>query len=712
MNFIRYAKFKRTDYIYKNCILIRIHIFCFITIFLLKNLICYSYSMNSNNDSIKNSLDEIIITATKTKRVLSSIPLNAAIIKKEEIEMTSATRLTDVINEEIGLMTVSDFGGGEGIQIQGLDSEYTLILVDNQPLIGRSAGTLDLNRISVGNIKQIEIVKGASSSLYGNEALAGIINIITEEPTIGFNTYISNSYETHNTIDTNVFLGYRTQKFTSSFFLNSYSSDGYDLDETDELKTVNKFKNITGQLKLGLYLSDNVKVGINFRHYDQVIDNIASNTLSGETFISENNISLKFNHEIKKFNNEFEIYFSSFYGDEFLNDQNGNRFSESYYDQIIIRPEIKSIYDISEKSNIIIGIGNMYESLNRTYFDIRPKQNSPFIYFQYDYKPIKKINLLFGGRYDSFNEYKSQISPKFSGIYEFDKYNHIKMSAGYGFKAPDFRQLYFNFTNSTIGYSVIGYNVVNDVMSQLIEEGQIVNLIVPIEEFDNSLSPESSFSLNIGFETSFLKNFKFSSNFFNNSTRNLIDYQVIANKTNGQNVFSYYNINEVTTYGVEVKTKYNPNNNFKISLGYQLLYAYDLDARKAFDNGQVFVRLTPLSPAFRLKKSDYFGLYNRSRHMAIFKINYINLENNFNSSIRLRYRSKYGLYDSNSNNYLDKYDEFVNGYITANISLNKMINQNISLSAGIENIFNYLDSQNILNLSGRIYFLRAKYNLK
>ena len=147
-------------------------------------------------------------------------------------------------------------------------------------------------------------------------------------------------------------------------------------------------------------------------------------------------------------------------------------------------------------------------------------------------------------------------------------------------------------------------------------------------------------------------------------------------------------------------------------MGYQLLYAYDLDARKAFDNGEVFARLTPTSPAFRLKKSDYFGLYNRSRHMAIFKINYINLENKFNSSLRFRYRSKYGLYDSNSNNYLDKYDEFVNGYITANISFNKMINQKISLSAGIENIFNYIDSQNILNLSGRIYFLRAKYNLK
>ena len=667
---------------------------------------------NFKIDSTNNSLDEIIITATKTERVLSSIPLNASIIKKEEIERTSATRLTDIINEELGLMTVSDYGGAEGVQIQGLDSEYTLVLIDNQPLIGRSAGTLDLNRISVGNIKQIEIVRGASSSLYGNEALAGVINIITEEPADGFNADISTSYETHETIDNNFSLGYKSKKFTSSLFVNTYASDGYDLDESDDLKTVNEFKNITTQLKLGFEVNNNLSISINSRNFDQTIDNIASSTLSGETNIAENNINLKINHKIKKFNTDLEIYFNSFYGDEFLDDQNGNRFSESFYDQILIKPEIKSIYEISDKNNIIVGIGNRHESLDRTYFDIKPKQNSPFIYFQYDYRPLEKINLLFGGRYDKFDEYKSQISPKFSGIFEFDDYNLIKISTGYGFKAPDFRQLYFNFSNSTIGYSVIGYNVVNDVMSQLIEEGQIINIVVPLEEFENSLSPESSLSVNIGFETSFLKNFKFSGNFFNNSAKNLIDTRVIANKTNGQNVFSYYNVNEVSTYGVEIETKYKPNNNFKISLGYQLLYAFDLDARKAFDNGEVFARSTPVSPAFRLKKSDYFGLYNRSRHMAIFKINYNNLENKFNSSLRLRYRSKFGLYDSNSNNYLDKYDEFVNGYITANISLKKNINKSISLTAGIENIFNYFDSQNISNLSGRIYFLRAKYNLK
>jgi outer membrane receptor for ferrienterochelin and colicins len=166
----------------------------------------------SKNDSTKNKLDEIIITGTKTERVLSSLPLNASIIKKEEIKKTNATRLSDIINEELGLITVSDFGGGEGIQMQGLDSEYTLILIDNQPLIGRSAGTLDLNRISVGNIKQIEIVRGPSSSLYGNNAFAGVINIITDEPKSGFKGEVIASYETHNTFDNNANISYRKKK--------------------------------------------------------------------------------------------------------------------------------------------------------------------------------------------------------------------------------------------------------------------------------------------------------------------------------------------------------------------------------------------------------------------------------------------------------------------------------------------------------------------
>ena len=73
-------------------------------------------------------------------------------------------------------------------------------------------------------------------------------------------------------------------------------------------------------------------------------------------------------------------------------------------------------------------------------------------------------------------------------------------------------------------------------------------------------------------------------------------------------------------------------------------------------------------------------------------------------------RSKYGLFDTNSNNYLDKYDQFVDGYFTANTTLIKKFDK-IDITAGIENILNYKDVQNISSLSGRIYYFKLKYNL-
>ena len=105
--------------------------FLFIILFI--NKFSFGQTHNLKTDSIENQLEEVMITGTKTLRVVSSLPLNASVIKKEEIEKTNATRLSDIINEELGLITISDFGGAEGIKMQGLDSEYTLVLIDNQP---------------------------------------------------------------------------------------------------------------------------------------------------------------------------------------------------------------------------------------------------------------------------------------------------------------------------------------------------------------------------------------------------------------------------------------------------------------------------------------------------------------------------------------------------------------------------------------------------
>ena len=159
------------------------------------------------------------------------------------------------------------------------------------------------------------------------------------------------------------------------------------------------------------------------------------------------------------------------------------------------------------------------------------------------------------------------------------------------------------------------------------------------------------------------------------------------------------------TGGVEIEGLFKYDNYLSFSFGYQLLYALDLEAIKAFNNGDVYARLTTTSPTFQLNRSDYFGLFNRSRHMGMFKISYFNEKYDLDTLLRIRFRSKYGLYDTNGNNYLDKYDEFVKGYFTTNLSLNKTINKLI-ISTGIENLFNYTDSQNITNLRGRLLYLK------
>ena len=147
-------------------------------------LILVYHSAAGQNDSIQvGELDEVVITATRNERVLGSLPMPVALIPRANIKNMGSIRLNDVLTEQTGLVIVPQVNGqGSGLQLQGFNPDYTLILIDGEPLIGRTTGTLELSRISIGNIKQIEIVKGPSSSLYGSEALAGVINIITERP--------------------------------------------------------------------------------------------------------------------------------------------------------------------------------------------------------------------------------------------------------------------------------------------------------------------------------------------------------------------------------------------------------------------------------------------------------------------------------------------------------------------------------------------------
>ncbi|MBT8272769.1 MAG: TonB-dependent receptor [Bacteroidia bacterium] len=668
---------------------------------------------------VEQKLDEVILTATRTYRQLSSLPLPAQIVKQEEIMAMNSMRLTDILNEQPGLVTVSEFVGGAGIQMQGLDAQYTLILIDGVPLIGRSAGTLDISRISVGNIKQIEIVKGASSSLYGNKALGGVINIITNKPKTDFHGKLFYRYGTFNTHDTSLNASFKNDNFSWSLFLNRNSSDGYQFPNAANLNTVDPYSNYTLNSKLGFDLTSKTTIFVSGRYYIQ--DQIYAPTLEekGEINISEWNAHLKVEHHFNtKLSGDLELYATRYKADEYLNSiENDSLFSKSDYNELLLRPELKGIYKPSDKSTVIAGVGLTHESLDRTDFSTKPIFNSPYIFAQYDGKPKKNLNLILGVRFDSHNEYASQWSPKAAIRFKLNDHLALKGSVGYGFKAPDFRQLYFDYTNGFVGYTILGYNTVVTRIPELEAQGQISNIVVPISEYEDRLNPENSVAYNFGITFDPISTLQFELNLFKNNIHDLIDTRLIANKTNGQNVYSYYNVKDVYTEGLEFNSSWKPSNTLKFSLGYQLLFAKDKAAEDAFAKGEVFARLSPNSPAFQLDEDDYFGLYNRSRHMINLKVFYNYEPWKLKSNIRVNYRSKYGLFDTNSNDYLDRYDEFIEGYMIWNWAVNKRINKHYDMGIGIDNIFDFKDppsSSNdflfIGNIPGRIIY--AKFNIQ
>jgi outer membrane receptor for ferrienterochelin and colicins len=628
-------------------------------------------------------------------------------------------RLNDVLAEQTGLVVVPQVNAqGNGIQLQGFNPDYTLILIDGEPIIGRYTGSLELSRIAVGNIKQIEIVKGPSSSLYGSDALAGVINIITDRPA-GTRLNASTRYGTNNTLDINGDVSFTGKKLGVYMFANRYHTDGYDLSPENFGKTVSPFTNCTLNSKLTYQISKTTDISIAGRFFneDQVFNfEVESNGTRIRTSGSGNTRDYNFNPVLThRFSDKVKAiarFYSTHYQTETtLNlESDGSLYYQDDFNQSFLRPELNAEYFINDKNILTLGGGYIQEMVQTSRYGDEEKryQQTSYGFFQHEWLPSEKLSVIAGGRFDYNNIYGSQFSPKLSTRYELNKKVTFKLSGGVGFKAPDFRQLYFNFNNSAAGgYSVLGTEVAPSRIAELDAAGQIETYLFDPSLLGN-LQAERSISVNAGANVELLPKLKLDANIFYNSIDNLIETQAVAITTAGQSIYSYRNIQRA----------------FTISAGYQLLYAKDKDVVDEVRAGNVYWRDPNTLVTKRLKPSEYFGLYNRSRHMANIKLFYEHRPSQMEASLRVIYRGKYGIgdirgniqgetippSDVNSNSILDVYDNFVSGYALVNISIAKTFKNSIRLQAGVDNLFNHTEPVLIPNLPGRLYYTTLSYS--
>ncbi len=698
-----------------------------ITLFIILTTCTTAFSQKKKVGFDNDTLSEIVVTSTRTATQLGNVAVPTKIVSKKYIKETGYLKLQDILQELTGVTVVNSnlatsLNGypnpfGQGIQMLGLDPAYTAVLIDGEPLVGRNAGILKLGRIATGNIKQIEIVKGPSSSLYGSEALAGVINIITDLPA-SEKVDIQVHAENNNTFSQTVSYANQIQKTGLQFFVNRYTTNGYDLDPITYGKTIDPSRDWNSNLKLTHQFSKKAELLFSLRKFDSKQDcnyminwQSAPAIVKGYTTEKDNTAFVQFKISTSAKTNLFlRTFYDNYSNKSFANLVSTDfRFDETSFIQTIIKPEIQIEHN-SEKSKLIGGIGTYFENIDASRYSGKQSLLTTYSFLQNEWFMLQhKITLIAGARADKRTDYDWNISPRIAFAYKANSKWKFTASAGYGFKAPDFRHMYLNFYNSQIGYSLIGNQILSSALQTLQQQGELeagANISPYLQTIP--LLPEKSFGTHIGVKYN-QSNFSTEIGIFRNDINNLIDvYLLPFKKTNSRSIYSYHNINSIFTQGAELDSKLKLSKSLQLSIGYQYLEAKDKNIIQQIKDGKVYKRDPVTFQTTTVSKSDYFGLSNRSKNSFNCKLLWEN--KNTNVFLRAIYRGKYGYSDVNGNNIIDDNREMVNGFWNLKFAAEKMIKKNLGIQIGIDNILNYINPIQMPDISGRIYFININYS--
>jgi len=649
-------------------------------------------------DTLESNGDSVVVTATRTERKLSNLTVPVTIINAKTIQQNGSLRLTDILKEQTGINLTSGFGAG--IQLQGLNPDYTIILINGEPLVGRTAGVLDLNRIALGNIKKIEIVKGPSSSLYGSEAMAGVINIITDA-TMGAPLTIGLRYGTYNTVDANLETKFQTKNFQYQGFINSYNTDGYSIRPNSNSRVRTPIERYSTTQQIKWELSSKTNFVLNTRYTNEQIQNeiaVSNNGVTiysiGKENIKDLNASAILNHRFSNhLKTSLRTYTTTYDAVQNLLTINGLPYRD-VLNHNFKRIENQTDWDLNKKIQAVFGIGAVWEGVKSSRYDsekIRKQNDIQYAFTQWEWKASEKFTLIGGVRFDKNTQFASAYSPKLSMLYKLNPQHQFRLSIGQGFKAPDFRQLFLDFTNAAAGsYSVFGSAQAQQVIARLNALGQIGNLF-PNYNLLKALKPEYSNGMHFTWDWKINPSSALSLQLFRNDIKNLIESQQVGTYISGAQIFSYLNIGRAFTTGFEVEGQHRFNANWSLSGGYQYLRTGDKDQIAAIRSGTVYSKNSQ-GYSRLMKLNEYVGLPNTSTHKL---------------QVKLNYNSPKGY-----NEVFDNGDVFASGYVAINSAAGKSFKNGVSIQVGIDNITNYIDAANLPNLPGRTFYTSIKYELQ
>ncbi len=671
-----------------------------------------SFGQISATDSLLlERMDEVVISATRTEKKAEEIALPSILLYGKEIQLSGYTDLNELLAEQTGMVISQDHGSG--IQIQGFDPEYTMLLIDGDPMIGRAAGVIDLRRINLRNVARIEIIKGSGSCLYGSEAMAGVINIITKSPKEELDARVFGAIGNPTETEIGTTVSGKNGGVGWSAFATYQNMRGFDLNPDLVGVNLGRSEKINLQGKTYMVFGDyDVKTSV--RYYRDFLPGDLYEAIGDDPFFSRGvtedisatvTTTRTWNKGVKT---EFKVYGSSHQSEGAAAANQGElELGFTNFNQRLLNPEFVVNYPKSASSSFLFGVGARFEDVSSSrYQQLRPMYTQ-YAFTQWQYRPVDDLEIITGVRADNGNWFGSQISPKASVNY---KRNNIryKASVGYGFKTPDFRQLYLNFTNIARGYTVLGTEAVNAELQQL-EQNGVVTRRLPAANQIAELNPERSRSVNVGMTYAPNRSHSVDVNVFYNNIQNLINDIPVAVKSNGRFVFSYINQENVVTRGLEAKYNYRPRGPWEFMVGGQYLEAIDTEAKKGVRNGEFFYRDENLNTRV-LQVEDYVGLFGRSRFAFNAKVTRNFPELNGAVFIRWNWRSSYPFADVNGNGVADAYDTHFPDFHFINASM-QWGKDRFQAVLSVQNILNNQSVEFLPNNPGTSFLLTLNYTL-
>ncbi len=417
--------------------------------------------------------EAVIITSSRTNSRIEDLPTKVEVLGSEEVDEEAGTipgNIASLLGDIAGIQNQRTSGttGSIDLRVQGLPGKYTQILRDGLPLFGGYSGSFSVLQIPPLDLKQVEIIKGASSTLYGGGAIAGMINLISKTPKINDPQHsVLVNYSTLKEFNLNTFHSRRNKTTGYTFFAGTTLQRAVDVNK-DGFSDVPDLKNFFFHPKLFLYPNEKNTLTLEYdgtfedrnggdiQVLHQTKDNIHQFFIQNKSF--RNSIAGTWENKLNKTD---ELNFKGLLS-FFNRDINTNVFGMKAYQQTYFTE--LSYLKKWDKHTLVSGINVSGESFGKRSPDssgINPYANTTLgVFMQDDWKITQKLTAQTGLRFDYNSMYDPVLLPRISILYKINSHFTSRLGGGMGYKIPSV------FSNDIDERELPGHNLVAGILTE------------------------------------------------------------------------------------------------------------------------------------------------------------------------------------------------------------------------------------------------------